>query len=414
MRGTLRRTRMKDWYEIIRETCPICGKSGGCMLHSDGNRVVCIRVESKIIFSKKMTSWLHFLKEPVSKEKNLEEYILESEKAPVQQLNAVYGAMLENTYLQDVHHEHLTGPSRSMQEKEIHHRKYRTFPAKSWDTTKAMLNHVSEEAFEGVPGFFKNKYGWMIAGAPGILIPYRNTRNQLTGFQIRVDNPGFKAVLEGTFNDHVTAEIIEKPNKVQVKIDGEVYKEEYLSEGERITIMTNGNYGSVCLKKGQRYFWLSSANKEQGTGAGNPLPVHVAVPVSQLQDWEEGEIHQTDSVWITEGALKADIAVEHMARLYKSGQIIDQEKTPTFIGLPGVSTWFNVMEVLEEMNTRIVTLAYDMDMLSNPDVLRPLKDFITHLKSEGYEVRMAMWNEEDGKGIDDMFLNSKFPQIKEF
>lgn len=72
------------------------------------------------------------------------------------------------------------------------------------------------------------------------------------------------------------------------------------------------------------------------------------------------------------------------------------------------------MEVLEEMNTHLVTLAYDMDMLSNPDVLRPLKDFITHLKSKGYEVRMAMWNEEDGKGIDDMFLNSKFPQIKEF
>lgn len=414
MRGTLRRTRMKDWYEIIRETCPICGKSGGCMLHSDQNRVVCIRVESKIVFSKKMTSWLHFLKEPVSKEKNLDEYVLESEKAPVEQLSAVYGAMLENTYLHDTHHEHLTGPSRSMQEKEIHHREYRTFPAKSWDTTKAMLDHVSEKAFEGVPGLFKNKFGWMIAGAPGILIPYRNTRNQITGFQIRVDNPGFKAVLEGTFNDHITAEIIEKPNKVQVKIDGEVYKEEYLSEGERITIMTNGNYGSVCLKKGQRYFWLSSANKEQGTGAGNPLPVHVAVPVSQLQSWEEGEIHQTESVWITEGALKADIAVEHMERIYKSGQIVDQEKTPTFIGLPGVSTWFNVMEVLEEMNTRIVTLAYDMDMLSNPDVLRPLKDFITHLKSKDYEVRMAMWNEEDGKGIDDMFLNSKFPQIKEF
>lgn len=414
MRGTLRRTRMKDWYEIIRETCPICGKSGGCMLHSDQNRVVCIRVESKIVFSKKMTSWLHFLKEPVSKEKNLDEYVLESEKAPVEQLSAVYGAMLENTYLHDTHHEHLTGPSRSMQEKEIHHREYRTFPAKSWDTTKAMLDHVSEKAFEGVPGLFRNKFGWMIAGAPGILIPYRNTRNQITGFQIRVDNPGFKAVLEGTFNDHVTAEIIEKPNKVQVKIDDEVYKEEYLSEGERITIMTNGNYGSVCLKKGQRYFWLSSANKEQGTGAGNPLPVHVAVPVSQLQNWEEGEIHQTDSVWITEGALKADIAVEHMERIYKSGQIVDQEKTPTFIGLPGVSTWFNVMEVLEEMNTRIVTLAYDMDMLSNPDVLRPLKDFITHLKSQGYEVRMAMWNEEDGKGIDDMILNSKFPQIKKF
>lgn len=86
-----------------------------------------------------------------------------------------------------------------------------------------------------------------------------------------------------------------------MKIDGEVYKEEYLALGEQITVMTYVNYGSVCLKKGQRYFWLSLANKEKGTGAGNPLLVHVAVPVCKLQNWEEGEIHQTDSVWITKG-----------------------------------------------------------------------------------------------------------------
>ncbi len=53
-------------------------------------------------------------------------------------------------------------------------------------------------------------------------------------------------------------------------------------------------------------------------------------------------------------------------------------------------------------------------MLSNPDVLKPLKEFMIQLKTDGYKVRMAMWNEQDGKGIDDMFINSKFPQIKDF
>lgn len=414
MRGTLRRTRMENWFEIIRETCPICHKSGGCLLHSDGNRVVCIRVESKTVFSKKMTSWLHYLKEPVKVSKNVEDYIPSSPKAPIEQLNAVYGAMLENTILQDFHYDHLNGEKRAMNDLEIKTREYRSFPEKSWNTAKAMQNHVKSDGFKGVPGFFTNKFGWSIAGAPGILIPYRNLRNQITGFQIRVDNPGLKTVLEGTFKDSVTADIVEKPNKVLVKINGEVFQEKYLSADERIDIMTNGNYGSVSLKKGQRYFWLSSVNKEDGTGAGDPLPVHVAVPISQLQQWEVGEVHQAESVWITEGALKADIAVEHMERLYKSGQITDLETTPTFIGLPGVETWYNVLEVLKDMNTKMVTLAYDMDMLSNPKVLRAMKDFMVHLKGKGYKVRMAMWNEQDGKGIDDMFLNSKFPQIKEF
>lgn len=414
MRGTLRRTRMENWFEIIRETCPICHKSGGCLLHSDGNRVVCIRVESKTVFSKKMTSWLHYLKEPVKVSANVEDYIPSSPKAPIEQLNAVFGAMLENTILQDFHYNHLNGENRAMNDAEIKTREYRSFPEKSWNTTKAMQNHLNSDAFKGVPGFFTNKFGWSIAGAPGILIPYRNVRNQITGFQIRIDNPGLKAVLEGTFRDRVTADIIEKPNRVQVKIDGEVYAEKYLSAEEIIDIMMDGNYGSVSLKRGQRYFWLSSANKENGTGAGDPLPVHVAVPVSQLEQWDAGDVHQAESVWITEGALKADIAVEHMERLYKSGQIKDLETTPTFIGLPGVATWFNVLEVLKDMNTKMVTLAYDMDMLSNPDVLRAMKDFMVHLKGEGYKVRMAMWNEQDGKGIDDMFLNSKFPQVKEF
>lgn len=414
MRGTLRRTRMKDWFEIIRETCPICGKSGGCMLHADGNRVVCIRVESKVLFSKKMTCWLHYLKEPVQVSKDVEDYVPANSKAPVQQLNAVFKGLIENAPLHDDHYEHLSGESRQMKDAEILNRQYRSFPKKAWNTIKSIQHHVDASAFNGVPGFFTNQYGWNISGAPGILIPYRNVRNQIIGFQIRVDNPGFKTVLEGTFKDRVTADIIEKPNLVQVKINGEVFKEARLALGESIDIMTDGNYGTVSLKKGQRYFWLSSANKENGTGAGNPLPVHVAVPVSQLEKWEEGEVHQAESVWITEGALKADIAVEHMERLYQSGLIKDNETTPTFIGLPGVATWFNVLEVLKEMNTKVVTLAYDMDMLSNPDVFRAMKDFMIELKKSGYKVRLAMWNENDGKGIDDCMLKSRFPQIKEF
>lgn len=413
MRGTLRRTTMKDWFEIIRETCPICGKSGGCMLHADGNRVVCIRVESKTVFSARFQSWLHYLKEPVKVNAKVEDYVPANPKAPVEQLNAVFEALLDSCPLHDNHYEQLTGESRAMTDSEIHHRKYRSFPNKPWNTIKMIRNFVDESAFSGIPGFYKNQYGWTIAGMSGILIPYRNERNQLLGFQIRVDNPGLKTVLQGTFKDKVTADIIERPNLVQVKINGTVFTEQKLSAGERIDIMVDGNYGNVSLKKGQKYFWLSSANKDGGTGAGNPLPVHVAVPSHRLEAWNVGEVHQTKSVWITEGALKADIAVEHLAKIYQSGQLKDIEESPTVLGLPGVATWLNLMPILESMKTETVTIAYDMDMLSNPDVQKATRELMVHLKKSGYKVRLAMWDDKDGKGIDDMFINSKFPQVKE-
>lgn len=412
MSRTLRSTKLKDWFEVVGETCPICGKSGGCMVHADGNRVACIRVESKVVFSQRFTSYLHYLKEPIKVSKDVEDFIPSSPKAPAEQLNAVYNALIENCPLHDDHYEHLNGVGRLMKNDEIKTRQYRSFPTKPWNTLKAVRQHISDEAFNGIPGFYTNQYGWTLAGASGVLIPYRNERNQIIGFQIRVDNPGYKTVIQGTFKDKVTAEIIEKPNLVQVKINGEIYKEARLSLDDQIDVMDDGNFGLVTLKKGQRYFWLASANRENGTGAGSPLPVHVAVPSSQLANWNVGDIHQTESVWVTEGALKADIAVEHLERIYQSGQIQDREASPTILGLPGVSTWYSVMPVLKSMNTKVVTLAYDMDMLSNPDVLRSMKDFMLYLKKEGYVVRMAMWDENDGKGIDDMFLNSKFPQIK--
>lgn len=412
MSRTLRRTNLKDWFEMVGESCPICGKSGGCIIHTDGNRIACIRVESDVLFSQRLTSYLHYLKKPVKVSQDVQDYVPANPKAPVEVLNAVYGALIENCHLKTEHYEHLTGASRAMQNSEIKERMYRSFPAKPWNTLKAVQDHIDAAAFEGVPGLFTNKYGWSISGAPGILIPYRNERNQITGFQIRVDNPGFKTVTQGTFKDKVTAEIIEKPNLVQVKINGKVFKEERLSLDESIELMGDGNFGSVTLKKGQRYFWLSSVNKEKGTGAGNPLPIHVAVPSTKLANWNVGEVHESKSVWITEGALKADIAVEHMERIYRSGLISDQENSPTILGLPGVSTWYSVMPMLKAMKTSIVTLAYDMDILSNQDVLKAMKDFMLHLKKEGYIVRVAMWDEKDGKGIDDMFLNSKFPQVR--
>lgn len=98
----------------------------------------------------------------------------------------------------------------------------------------------------------------------------------------------------------------------------------------------SGSESGVKLVKGQRYFWLSSASKEDGTGAGDPLPVHVAVPTRQLNSWESSTLLKTNAVWITEGALKADIAVEHIIKVNKSEEL--EVIGSTFLAIPGVNT----------------------------------------------------------------------------
>lgn len=53
------------------------------------------------------------------------------------------------------------------------------------------------------------------------------------------------------------------------------------------------------------------------------MPVHVAIPSWELKNWQIGTIHKVETVWVTEGALKADIAVEHCL-------IAPDEANPTF------------------------------------------------------------------------------------
>ncbi|PGD67629.1 DNA primase, partial [Bacillus toyonensis] len=71
--------------------------------------------------------------------------------------------------------------------------------------------------------------------------------------------------------------------KVDVK---EWYEINY--EGEKL--------GEVQLKLESKYIWISSGGRFHGTGVGNPLPIHVAVPSRELKNWERGELIKKDNV----------------------------------------------------------------------------------------------------------------------
>jgi hypothetical protein len=245
----------------------------------------------------------------------------------------------------------------------------------------------------------------------GILIPFRNHYNQIVGFQYRIDNPPNVAEVKvnGT---NLKAKVLSQPNTIQVTNQGEVISELEIPVSKEWTTISHNNeiLGWVRVVKGNRYFWLSSANKENGTGSGNPAPLHISVPSSQLINWEPGTLHKAKTAWLGEGALKCDIAVDCMEKLYDPLEL--EDIGTTFVALPGVGAWRLAIPVLKEMDVDTVNICFDADAVSNPQVRQHLMECAKQLKIDGFRANLIIWNADEGKGIDDLFLSHRLPHIK--
>lgn len=135
----------------------------------------------------------------------------------------------------------------------------------------------------------------------------------------------------------------------------------------------------------RKYVWLSSANLPGGVSSGSPF--HYA-----------GERSKT--VYITEGALKADVA---HAILGKS-----------FGAIAGVSQFGalrNLFGALMKDGTETVCEAYDMDCETNIHVEAARQKMIRIARQEfGFKVYSVTWNSQF-KGIDDWALARKQQKI---
>jgi hypothetical protein len=414
MSNTLRRA-FKGWYELYRETCPVCGHAGGCLIHEKGDRVACIRVVSDTPFSKQsaMPSYLHWLTGNKKKKFEKQEHVEGHQKGSSEQIDRVFRSMMKHTGLDDAHFDHLRSDSRKMSVNEIEAREYRSFPEKPWQTVKAIEQELKVKDFIGIPGFFESKgtYGayWSISGSQGILIPYRNQFNLIEGFQYRIDEPLNVVKLDKSKNG-LMAVVKEQPNLVQVLYNGEIILEEHFELKQKKMINHEKEYlGFVSLEKGNRYYWLSSSNRPNGTGSGNPAPIHVAIPTDELKQWKPGTLHKAKVAWISEGALKCDIAVDQLSKIYSKEEL--EEIGTTFIGLPGVGAWRLALPLLKSMGVEKVNMCYDMDVIQNAHVKKHMMECIKMLRQEGYQTNVVMWNENDGKGIDDLYLNLKTPSF---
>lgn len=413
----MRQTKLKEWYEYTRTPCVICGSTGGCMIHKDGSAVACIRIQSDTYFSKDsaLQSWLHLLKGNKRKridQSEVEEVHAGHRKLKNNVLNALYSAFLDCLDLDDSHYDHLVSPSRKLNDSQIDIRQYRSFPDRPWEVARNLMEQLEINHFKGIPGFYlKDEKYWTIAGSKGILIPFRNQYNEIVGFQYRIDNPP-NVVEVKVRQQGLKARVVQQPNIVQVEFDGEVILHQPLEISKKWTTITRDGdtKGWVRVVKGNRYFWLSSANKPEGTGSGDPAPIHVAVPSSKLANWKTGELLKARTVWLSEGPMKCDIAADCISKLYDPLEI--EDIGDTFLALPGVGAWRLALPVMKEMGVDTVNICFDADAASNPQVQKHLIECAKELKALGYRSNLVLWNEEDGKGIDDLLNAGYIPHMK--
>lgn len=126
---------------------------------------------------------------------------------------------------------------------------------------------------------------------------------------------------------------------------------------------------------GGKYVWLSSAELPRGVGSGSPA--HVAMPM---------DVRTTDIVFITEGALKADVIAHFMG-------------CPV-IGVAGVSSWRRAVHIAAALLPRKIILGYDMDQYTNEAVRKHASDLEQAMIFNHFKVFRASWDAAY-KGLDD-------------
>jgi hypothetical protein len=133
-----------------------------------------------------------------------------------------------------------------------------------------------------------------------------------------------------------------------------------------------------------KYVWLSSADKEMGSSSKSPLHF---VNVNMIQ--------ATNEIYITEGALKADVIGE----LASVGVV-------AMAGVKNVKAEM-LVEALRILfpELRRAVIAFDMDFQTNKVVEKALSEMETELqKWKGLEIETLVWDLRDGKGFDDYLL----------
>ena len=257
----------------------------------------------------------------------------QAERAGAQEIHQTYSLLLGLLSLTPAHRAHLRSEKRGLTDGQIDSFGFKSTPP--FFLCRSLTERLLKQGctVEGVPGFYLHEKGyWTMkfsSRAAGILIPVMGIDGLVKGMQILLDTP---------FKDK------DDPPE----------------------------------KAGTKYIWLSSAGKNMGTTSGSP--VHFAgSPFSR-------------TIYVTEGALKADIA-----------HCLTDRSFMAVAGANNVQQLEPLFTMLAQNGTELVIEAHDMDKYSNEMIAKGSSKIFQMARQHGMDCRRLTWN-PNYKGIDDWQL----------
>lgn len=262
-------------------------------------------------------------------------------------------------------------------------------------TRKALSAKLTDKYPEcGIAGFWKDEeYGVQFYRYPGIIYPVFNADNQIICLRIGIDYPAV-VTEEGRYvwtpiygewkyipdEDEEEAEIVySRPKQIQ-----------------KVKLNSNG-LPDVKGKIDGKYKYVYAKNDNNPDGSyGSEVGLYLP------SDMSKGYT----VCFATEGEKKCIVGANTL-------------KCP-FILIPGVNSFrrafeaedgkeASIIETLKSRGCKIVVVAYDADKSHNKNVADNEYKFCTALKSVGIAPHIPVWEEQRGKGIDDLLMTGQQP-----
>lgn len=311
--------------------CNYCGEHGGlldlfgklkCMSRSEAYREICDRLQNGD-YSHDNT------KQP---DNESTEQVKQSPLTDIKTLDKTYNALLKMLTLSKEHREQLRN-KRGLTDGQIERFGYKSTPPFYKGRPLAERLIAKGYTVAGVPGFYQKDEHWTVnfsTRTAGLLIPVRDIHHHICGLQIRLDVP-----------------------------------------------LKDENDGPD--DEGNKYIWLSSAGKLNGTSSGSPVHF-VGDPFARV-------------VYVTEGALKADVAHILMNR--------------SFAATAGANNTVLLEELfahLSQNGTQTIIEAEDMDKYRNKHIQNGASKIYLMARRYGMACRRLTWN-PNYKGVDDWQLS---------
>ena len=416
--GKLRKinSRAKEkWFELVGETCPICGSQGWCAINEARNKVICMKSRNE--GERVMNGWLYFLDNPANI--SVKEVVgKDGEKIQTNNiLHKVYSLVKDTIGITDADKQHLI-TVRGLTESQIDLRGYFSTDLDSLKKQVVGKSTIWEELFEknglpkdawkGVPGFYLDiKHGCPVFETkPGIAIPCRNQFGQIIRLQLRVDESYIKVwakVNKSQFKVTVTKSGSQWSYKVT-----DIKEMETVAEGktDKKEVHLDNLGVSFKIKTSPKYLFVSSVKNPKGTAATSEVHYAFSDEILAKASFDEngfGKVNlfnliSAKNVLLTEGLLKSDIIISKM----NEGSL-SKLKTQVVVAIAGVNVWSKARYNLVKSNVKTLFSAFDQDFVENDAVLYNMRDMIADFKKHSIPTFAITW--EVGKGLDDCLLS---------